>query len=621
MPRPSVVPLRPLVLALSLALTPPLLLATPANLPVAFHIAAQPLGSALNELARQAGLVLLADASLLQQRQAPAISGQLTPRDALRRLLAGSGLQAELRDGTITLKAAASSAATALSTLQVNGGSRAAGLLHDDDIALADQPYVKAGSRAVIDQQQIERFRGTSVADMFKGTPGVQVGDGRNSGAVDVNVRGMQGQGRVPVVIDGSQQAISVYRGYAGAADRSYLDPDLISRVTIEKGPSLSAQGAGAVGGLVQMDTLKAADVLLPGERVGVRLRGSLQSNTATPQASIKTPPRQQAPGLDGRAGAGSVALATRQDHYELVAAYAHREQGNYFAGKHGYNKLRVYNNWMNFGGTNPVVEAGVTTVYRPGEEVTNTANRSDSLLLKGTLRPDDDSALELAWRRYDSHYGEIMPSQILRNDSGYIMQWPGSHVLLDSYSARYQWAPAAQPLIRLKANVWHTDMQGDAMNGDVFRNPQQGKPQPGWDETDPAWLDARYRVKTAATRSGADISNSSLLRTAAGAFKLDYGVSLQRERTGHGKGMVVDLDDINHNRTVRSGQRDEHSAFFKLDWAANDWLSLELGGRYTRFASRDHNVQATAHHTEQRYRTIDVYQGEGDNEKYVGYL
>lgn len=89
MPRPSVVPLRPLVLALSLALTPPLLLAAPANLPVAFHIAAQPLGSALNELARQAGLVLLADASLLQQRQAPAISGQLTPRDALRRLLAG----------------------------------------------------------------------------------------------------------------------------------------------------------------------------------------------------------------------------------------------------------------------------------------------------------------------------------------------------------------------------------------------------------------------------------------------------------------------------------------------------------------------------------------------------
>ena len=56
--------------------------------------------------------------------------------------------------------------------------------------------------------------------------------------------------------------------------------------------------------------------------------------------------------------------------------------------------------------------------------------------------------------------------------------------------------------------------------------------------------------------------------------------MSLQRERTGPGKGMVVDLDDINHNRTVRSGQRDEHSAFFKLDWAANDWLSLELGGR-----------------------------------------
>ena len=622
MPRTPAPSLRPILLALSLAFASPAYSAPPAALPQAFNIAAQPLGSALNELARQAGMVLLVDAALTRTRQSPALQGQLTVRDALQRLLAGSGLRAEIRDGTITLKpAAAAQGDVALSALQVRGQRQAAGLLDDDDIALADRPYVKAGSRAVISQQQIERFRGTSVADIFKGTPGVQVGDGRNSGAVDVNVRGMQGQGRVPVVVDGAVQSLHVYRGYAGAADRNYLDPDLISSATIEKGPSLAAQGTGAVGGLVQMDTLKAADVLLPGERLGVRLRGSLQSNTATPQSSLATTPRQHAPGLDTRAGAGSVALATRQDHYELLAAYAHRDQGNYFAGKHGYDKLRVYNNWMNFGGTNPVQEVGVTTVYRPGEEINNTANRSDSLLLKGTLRPDESRTLELAWRRYDSHYGEIMPSQILRNDSGYIVQWPGSHVLLDSYSARYKWAPAEQPLIHLKANVWHTDMQSDAMNGDVFRNPQQGKPQLGWNEDNPAWLESRYRVKTAATRSGADISNSSLLHHAAGVFKLDYGVSLQRERTGPGNGMFTSQADINRNHTIRSGQRDEHSAFFKLDWAANPWLSLELGGRYTRFASQDHNVQATARHTEQRYLTIDVYQGEGDAEERIGYL
>lgn len=50
-----------------------------------------------------------------------------------------------------------------------------------------------------------------------------------------MNIRGLQGQNRVPVIIDGGQQAIDVYRGYAGVQQRSYLDPDLISSVSIER--------------------------------------------------------------------------------------------------------------------------------------------------------------------------------------------------------------------------------------------------------------------------------------------------------------------------------------------------------------------------------------------------
>ena len=44
-----------------------------------------------------------------------------------------------------------------------------------------------------------------SVGDFLTGMPGVLTGDNRNSGAIDVNVRGMQGFGRVPVVVDGTQ--------------------------------------------------------------------------------------------------------------------------------------------------------------------------------------------------------------------------------------------------------------------------------------------------------------------------------------------------------------------------------------------------------------------------------
>ncbi|MEK0268054.1 hypothetical protein QT383_19970, partial [Stenotrophomonas rhizophila] len=44
------------------------------------------------------------------------------------------------------------------------------------------------------------------------GAVGVHTGDVRNGGALDVNnIRGLQGQNRVPVIIDAGQQAIDVY--------------------------------------------------------------------------------------------------------------------------------------------------------------------------------------------------------------------------------------------------------------------------------------------------------------------------------------------------------------------------------------------------------------------------
>ena len=78
-------------------------------------------------------------------------------------------------------------------------------------------PYQTAGSLTHLSGEQIDRFRGTSVGDLFSGIPGVLNGDGRNSGAVDVNIRGMQGQGRVPVIVDGASQETSIYQGYNGS--------------------------------------------------------------------------------------------------------------------------------------------------------------------------------------------------------------------------------------------------------------------------------------------------------------------------------------------------------------------------------------------------------------------
>ncbi|WP_147473467.1 TonB-dependent receptor [Allofranklinella schreckenbergeri] len=61
----------------------------------AIALPAQDLAQALNALARQTGQAISADHALMAGKTAPAVAGQLTTAQALRQLLAGSGLQAE----------------------------------------------------------------------------------------------------------------------------------------------------------------------------------------------------------------------------------------------------------------------------------------------------------------------------------------------------------------------------------------------------------------------------------------------------------------------------------------------------------------------------------------------
>lgn len=81
--------------------------ASAAATPIAFNIPAQPLGQALNELARQANLQMTFPAGLVAGKQAPSVSGQIKVRQALDRLLAGSDLSATLNGATIVVREAA----------------------------------------------------------------------------------------------------------------------------------------------------------------------------------------------------------------------------------------------------------------------------------------------------------------------------------------------------------------------------------------------------------------------------------------------------------------------------------------------------------------------------------
>ncbi len=576
--------------------TTPAPAATPAI--TRFDIPPGPLGAALTRFSEIAGFKLLAPAELLRGLRTAGVQNAVTREQGLGQLLAGTGLLWHYSDdGTVILEPAPRvEGALVLDAVQVIG-----------TVPDADLPYLTPGSSLHISRDKIERFRGTTVGDIFKGATGVLVGENRNSGGLDVNIRGMQGQGRVPVLVDGSRQETTVYRGYSGVASRSYVDPDLIGGIDITKGPSMSAQGTGAIGGMVNMRTLGARDIVKDGNDSGWRLRGSAVGNTSSappapafagyyvPRSSYRSncrfasdcspetmEPASFAPAdgmdrpglLDFEGWAGSLAGARRFENFELVAAYAQRQQGSYYAGTHGpapyieHGEPLVLPWWTE----TPVYLRGVSR-FRAGERVPNSRYESKSLLLKSAFYLPAEQALELSYLRYDSVFGEMMPSQI--RGFGQAREWSPSRIVMDTYTAQYKNAPTGSNWLDLRANLWHTDSHN------IINTPD---PQTGSGNN--YGLEANTRRDEDYRRYGADVSNSSRFSAPGGEIKLTYGLA------GQWEDMMTATDNPGgFYGDQRSGNRREYSAFANLQWQLPWYFTFEAGTRYTRFESADDNA------------------------------
>ncbi|MBN9057866.1 MAG: TonB-dependent receptor plug domain-containing protein, partial [Rhizobiales bacterium] len=139
-------------------------------------------------------------------------------------------------------------------------------------MAASDLPFASPGSIAHISEAQIQRTPPTSVGDIFRNTPGVNAVGNRVGASMDLNIRGLQGQSRVNVMVDGTRQTNGSYRGYRGSRNEVYVDPDLLAGVDINKGPYSGAGGTGAMGGVVNMRTIDARDIVKEGQTYGARL-------------------------------------------------------------------------------------------------------------------------------------------------------------------------------------------------------------------------------------------------------------------------------------------------------------------------------------------------------------
>lgn len=112
---------------------------------------------------------------------------------------------------------------------------------------------------------------------MLRSIPGTSVRESPNNPGIGVNIRGMEGSGRVNMMIDGVRQNFR-FTGHE-AQGFVYVDPSLLAGVDVARGAVSTAGGAGALAGAANFRTLDIIDVLKPGQQIGALSTGSWGTN------------------------------------------------------------------------------------------------------------------------------------------------------------------------------------------------------------------------------------------------------------------------------------------------------------------------------------------------------
>lgn len=119
------------------------------------------------------------------------------------------------------------------------------------------------GMVTVVGRRELQERQASTPDDILRFLPNVEfVGGPRRTGEVP-NIRGFEGPD-VVVLFDGARQNFgSTHDG------RFFVDPSLLKRVEVLRGPASALYGSGGTGGVIEFRTLDAADFLDEGERSG----------------------------------------------------------------------------------------------------------------------------------------------------------------------------------------------------------------------------------------------------------------------------------------------------------------------------------------------------------------
>ncbi|MCR6700951.1 MAG: TonB-dependent receptor [Dokdonella sp.] len=266
--------------------------------PRAYAIEAGTLEAALNQLSRQSQVQIVFPPDVVAGKRASALSGQLTWRAALERLLQGSGLEyRQIADKTIIIQRSeprpastpkpvetprpppsatrAEPQATDLERMTVTGTRIRGGTTPSPVTTIGSEQIAEEG---FTDLGEVVR----SVPQNFTGgqNPGVFMGNVTGGGMANQNVTGgsslnLRGLGPDAslTLLNGKRLA---YSGFVQAVDIASIPVDAVDRVEIVADGASAIYGSDAVGGVANVILRRDYEGVAVGTRYGTATDGGL---------------------------------------------------------------------------------------------------------------------------------------------------------------------------------------------------------------------------------------------------------------------------------------------------------------------------------------------------------
>lgn len=294
-------------------------------------------------------------------------------------------------------------------------------LSEDDNVTVIPTLYVSGeanstvAGRSVLSQTLIDRIQADNVAALLDTLPGVSMAGSPRPGGQSLNIWGMGDMEDIKIIVDGARKGFEKYR--QGSV---FIEPEMLKRIEVNKGPHDIRFGNGGFGGVITMDTKDAGDFLEEGKQFGGLLKYSYHTNDFQ---NIMT---------------GALFARTKDEKADALIYYSKRDGGN---------------------------------IKRPdGSKFVFSENTMDSYLAKTNIHPNEEQTFTLSamysthegWEPFAAKRDELnAPSQADIDKYGLEGAWRRRLVYRNqedrSASVKWNYLPVDNPWIDLTLQVTHS--------------------------------------------------------------------------------------------------------------------------------------------------------------------